>query len=89
MKLLIIGKNGQVGKSLLKEITKFPEISFLALDRAELDITDSFSVDEAIRKYNPNFIITIINIKTSKLIGLISLTKLIRVVMRFNNTITN
>lgn len=57
MKLLIIGKNGQVGKSLLKEITKFPEISFLALDRAELDITDSFSVDEAIRKYNPNFII--------------------------------
>lgn len=57
MKLLIVGKNGQVGKSLENEIKKFPEINFLALDRAELDITDSCSVDKVIHDYNPNFII--------------------------------
>jgi dTDP-4-dehydrorhamnose reductase len=45
MKLLIIGKNGQVGSSLVKEL-KSQDIAFYATAREELDITQKKAVDD-------------------------------------------
>ena len=57
MRVLITGKNGQVGSSLVSELSKTPSIDFLALGRDELDITNSEQVNEVIKKYQPTVII--------------------------------
>src|SRR5579863_3504165 len=50
-KLLITGGNGQVGQ----EFTLYPNI--ISCSHAELDITDSQSVEQAILRYKPDIIV--------------------------------
>ena len=57
MKVLITGKNGQVGSCLVSQLTDIPSIDFLALGREELDITNSDQVNEVVNKYQPTVII--------------------------------
>lgn len=54
MKILLIGKTGQLGSSILS-INTTHEI--IAPDRAEIDIEDSHSIDKAIKNYRPDVII--------------------------------
>ncbi|KTF16422.1 dTDP-4-dehydrorhamnose reductase [Pseudoalteromonas carrageenovora] len=57
MKVLITGKNGQVGSCLVSQLTDIPSIDFLALGREELDITNADQVNEVVNKYQPTVII--------------------------------
>tara|TARA_R110002033_G_scaffold170585_1_gene213455 strand:- start:22389 stop:23264 length:876 start_codon:yes stop_codon:yes gene_type:complete len=57
MKILITGKNGQVGSCLVDLLEAQTELTFLALDREELDITDSIQVDKIISEFLPNIIV--------------------------------
>jgi len=57
MKVLITGKNGQVGSCLVSQLSDMPSIHFLALGREELDITNADQVNEVINKYQPTVII--------------------------------
>ncbi len=57
MKVLITGKNGQVGSCLVSQLTDIPSIDFLALGREELDITNDDQVNEVVNKYQPTVII--------------------------------
>jgi dTDP-4-dehydrorhamnose reductase len=57
MKVLITGKNGQVGSCLVSQLSDIPSIHFLALGREELDITNADEVNEVINKYQPTVII--------------------------------
>ena len=57
MKVLITGKNGQVGSSLVSQLSDIPSIEFLALGRDELDITNAEQVNEVVNEYKPNIII--------------------------------
>ncbi|ODS13132.1 dTDP-4-dehydrorhamnose reductase [Pseudoalteromonas tetraodonis] len=57
MKVLITGKNGQVGNCLVSQLSNMPEINFLALSREELDITNAQQVSKIVSKYNPSVII--------------------------------
>ena len=56
MKILVSGGNGQVGSEFLR--LDLPEgIEIVALGRAELDITDSTSIDAAFYAHKPNLLI--------------------------------
>ena len=57
MRILITGKKGQVGKCLVEQLNRLPEITFLALDRAELDITNEVQVNRVVGEFKPNVII--------------------------------
>ena len=57
MKILIAGKNGQVGSCLVDLLEAQTELTFLALDRKDLDITDPIQVDKIVRDFQPNIII--------------------------------
>ena len=57
MKVLITGKNGQVGSCLVSQLSDTPSIDFLALGRDQLDITNAEQVNEIVNKYQPNIII--------------------------------
>ncbi|MEH6457481.1 MAG: dTDP-4-dehydrorhamnose reductase [Cocleimonas sp.] len=57
MKILITGKNGQVGSCLVDLLEAQTELSFLALDREELDITDPIQVNKKVIEFQPNIII--------------------------------
>jgi len=57
MKVLITGKDGQVGTSLVTLLNNLPEVTFLALNRAELDITDAKQVNYVVKDFKPNIVI--------------------------------
>jgi dTDP-4-dehydrorhamnose reductase len=57
MKILIAGKNGQVGRCLVDLLEGQIELTFLALGREELDITDPIQVDKIVSEFQPNIII--------------------------------
>lgn len=57
MKVLITGKNGQVGNCLVSELSNMPEVDFLALSREELDITNAEQVSKIVNEYKPSVII--------------------------------
>lgn len=57
MKVLITGKNGQVGSCLVSQLSNMTEINFLALGREELDITDAEQVSKIVNEYKPSIII--------------------------------
>ncbi|WP_350432827.1 dTDP-4-dehydrorhamnose reductase [Shewanella sp. H8] len=57
MKILITGKNGQVGSCLVDQLSKMSDVTFLALDRDQLDITDVIEVNKIVAVFNPNIII--------------------------------
>lgn len=55
MKILITGKNGQVGQALLRSLTGLGEV--IALDRAQLDMSDLDAVRATVRAIAPELII--------------------------------
>ncbi|WP_283709991.1 dTDP-4-dehydrorhamnose reductase [Pseudoalteromonas prydzensis] len=57
MKILITGKNGQVGSCLVSQLQSMSSVSFLALSRDELDITNAEQVDNVVNEYKPSVII--------------------------------
>lgn len=57
MKVLITGKNGQVGNCLVSQLSNMTEINFLALSREELDITNAEQVSKIVNEYKPSVII--------------------------------
>ncbi|MCE9686731.1 dTDP-4-dehydrorhamnose reductase [Shewanella sp. AS16] len=57
MKILIAGKNGQLGRCLVNQLEAQTDISFLALDREQLDITDPIQVNKIVTEFQPNIII--------------------------------
>ncbi|KVX03526.1 dTDP-4-dehydrorhamnose reductase [Shewanella frigidimarina] len=57
MKVLVVGKNGQVGSCLVALFTTMPDITLLALDRAQLDITDAIQVVNIVTEFQPDVII--------------------------------
>jgi dTDP-4-dehydrorhamnose reductase len=57
MKILITGKNGQVGSCLVDQLSTMSDVTMLALDRDQLDITDATQVNKIVAEFNPNIII--------------------------------
>ncbi|MGE6568330.1 dTDP-4-dehydrorhamnose reductase [Shewanella vesiculosa] len=57
MKMLLVGKNGQVGSSLVDQLNTLTDITLLALDRVQLDITDTTKVDQLVAEFQPDIII--------------------------------
>jgi len=57
MKVLITGKNGQVGNCLVSQLSNMDEIKFLALSREELDITNAEQVSKIVNEYKPSVIV--------------------------------
>jgi dTDP-4-dehydrorhamnose reductase len=57
MKILIAGKNGQVGSCLVDQLSTMTDVTLLALDRDQFDITDATQVNKVIAEFNPNIII--------------------------------
>lgn len=57
MKILITGKNGQVGSCLVDQLSMMPDVTLLALDREQLDITDTIQVNKVVVGFSPNIII--------------------------------
>jgi dTDP-4-dehydrorhamnose reductase len=55
MKVLIAGKNGQLGYELCRTVPR--EIKLIVYDRSELDITDSHKVFQIISSEKPNVVI--------------------------------
>ena len=57
MKVLIAGKNGQVGSCLVSQLSDISSIDFLALGRDELDIANTEQVNKVVNEYQPTIII--------------------------------
>tara|TARA_R110002167_G_scaffold195810_1_gene398574 strand:- start:46577 stop:47455 length:879 start_codon:yes stop_codon:yes gene_type:complete len=57
MKILVTGKNGQIGRCLVEQLSTMPDVTLLALDRDQLDITDSINVNKVVAEFIPNIII--------------------------------
>lgn len=55
MKILLLGKNGQLGYELAKQLPAMAEV--IALGREELDLTDLNAVAQAVQTHQPNVII--------------------------------
>jgi dTDP-4-dehydrorhamnose reductase len=55
MKILVTGKNGQVGQELLRALAGMGEV--IALDRAQLDLADLDAVRSSVRSIRPDLII--------------------------------
>ena len=56
MNVIITGANGQVGKSILMK-KNLCDFNLVGLDRQQLDITDSCSINKAFQKFKPIAII--------------------------------
>lgn len=54
-RVLIIGSSGQIGSELIRAIG--PEFPVIALDRRQLDITDSEAIHSAFERYRPFIVI--------------------------------
>ncbi|TKF69488.1 dTDP-4-dehydrorhamnose reductase [Vibrio sp. F13] len=57
MKILISGCNGQLGLSLTKQLVDYKDISVVALDRNEFDVTNRDLVFKEVFNYKPDVII--------------------------------
>lgn len=57
MRLLITGKQGQVGRCLTEKLLHEAGFEVLALSKGELDITDQNKVDDVVGDFLPNIII--------------------------------
>jgi len=57
MRILVTGKNGQIGMCLVEQLSTMPHVTLLALDRDQLDITDSINVNKVVAEFIPNIII--------------------------------
>jgi dTDP-4-dehydrorhamnose reductase len=57
MRILVTGKNGQVGNSLVSQLATLPDVKFLALGRDDLDITDAEHVTKIVSEFKPNIVI--------------------------------
>ena len=57
MKILITGSEGQVGRCLVKQLHSMTDVKYLALNKHDLDITDSKEVDKTLNKFKPDVII--------------------------------
>ena len=55
--ILVFGANGQLGQCLQKAALQFSDYNFSFLNSKECDITQKSSVEKAIIKYKPNFLI--------------------------------
>ena len=53
-RVAVIGSNGQLGSELLRA---FADLDPIALDRTELDVEDPDSIDRAVAKHKPTFLI--------------------------------
>lgn len=56
MKILITGAGGQLGRELARQLTQADE-EYLALTKADLDITDEAGVEKCIGHYRPDMVI--------------------------------
>ncbi|MGI6680882.1 MAG: dTDP-4-dehydrorhamnose reductase [Bdellovibrionota bacterium] len=54
---LITGANGQLGRELQDKLSPLKNVSFEAFSREGLDITNPTQLEEAVDKYNPEYII--------------------------------
>lgn len=54
--IIIIGKNGQLGKELVSSVVKF-DFSVAAFSKEELNITDNLSLNKAIKRIKPKIVI--------------------------------
>lgn len=59
MKILVTGKNGQVGRCLVEQLSTMSDIILLALDRDQLDITDPININKVVAEFIPNIIINV------------------------------
>lgn len=57
MKIVVTGSKGQVGSSLVKQLSQMLDVEFLAVDRKQLDITDSSAVAKLVNEFKPDVII--------------------------------
>ncbi|QXN23793.1 dTDP-4-dehydrorhamnose reductase [Shewanella putrefaciens] len=57
MKILVTGSRGQVGSCLVKQLSLIPDVEFLAVDREQLDITNSVAVSKLVNQFKPDAII--------------------------------
>lgn len=57
MKILVTGSRGQVGSCLVKQLSQIPDVEFLAVDREQLDITNSAAVSKLVKQFKPDAII--------------------------------
>ena len=57
MKILVTGKNGQIGRCLVEQLSTMPHVTLLALDRDQFDITDPINVNKVVAEFIPNIII--------------------------------
>lgn len=57
MKILVTGKNGQVGHCLDKLLKAQTELEYLALERKQLDITNALQVNKIVSEFKPNIIV--------------------------------
>ncbi|HDM8051076.1 TPA: dTDP-4-dehydrorhamnose reductase [Vibrio fluvialis] len=57
MRVLLTGCNGQVGYCLAKKLSDRTDVTLLALDRKELDITNSNAVKTTVEEFQPNIVI--------------------------------
>ena len=57
MRILVTGKNGQIGRCLVDQLSTMSDIILLALDRDQLDITDSINVNKIVAEFIPSIII--------------------------------
>lgn len=56
IKWLIVGGDGQLGRSLSEELSKKGE-EFLALNRKQLDITDRYEIHKALHDFHPDVVV--------------------------------
>ncbi|EGQ7766521.1 TPA: dTDP-4-dehydrorhamnose reductase [Vibrio parahaemolyticus] len=57
MRVLVTGCNGQVGHCLTEILSSIENVSLLAVDREELDITNQEAVNEVVKAFKPTIII--------------------------------
>lgn len=57
MRVLLTGCNGQVGYCLAKKLSNRTDVTLLALDRHELDITNPNAVKTTVKEFQPNIVI--------------------------------
>lgn len=55
MRIVVTGRNGQVGDALLRSLDGLGEV--IALDRAQLDLTDADAIRTALRELQPSIVI--------------------------------
>jgi dTDP-4-dehydrorhamnose reductase len=55
MKILVTGKNGQVGHELVHSLKRFGEV--IALDRSQMDLTNVAQIRDVIRSVGPDMIV--------------------------------